>query len=67
MSWLQGSQALLGVGAVALSVLLLWLVTDRGDRPIVQPSATRLIVLPMTIMLIFIFGVALLFMSAGLI
>ena len=66
MGWVHGTAMLAGVGAVAISGVLLWLFGDSSERP-ARSSAKRLIILPMTILLVFVTGIALLFMSAALI
>ncbi len=67
MSWQGQAELLAGVVVLAIGGLLFWLFKRGSERPGVILSAMHLTVMPLTVMLIFVLGIALLCKSAGLI
>jgi hypothetical protein len=65
MSWLHGSELLVGIGALALSALLLKLFSSTTANTGGPIGPLHLIVMPMTVLLVLTAGVVLVFMGLG--
>ena len=69
MTWMSGAELLVGVGALALAVFLVGFfrfvpIAGGIDKP---PTQMRLTVIPMSILLIVVFGFGLIFRGLGLV
>jgi hypothetical protein len=67
MSWLGGLEVVLGLGALALAMFLVGVFRlAPGSGETGAPSATRLSIIPVVILLIAVCGVSLILVGLGL-
>ena len=68
MSWLGGIEVVTGIGALALAVFLVgfFRFVPLPGEAMAEPSAIRLSIIPVVILVIFVFGISLLLTGLGL-
>jgi hypothetical protein len=67
MNWLGSLEVVIGIGAIALAVFLVGLFRLSPQSAAATPSAMRLSVIPVVILLLAVVGIALVLTGVGLI